>query len=167
VSFLNWYGGPPHRVTREHVREYLLYLVDVRLETTTIYVKVARPADGEAVTSPLDVLSKKQAAGAGARPPRVGKLRIHFRPEPNDRPESRQAKVTLELQTDARPVYLTGIVAREVRSGWVNLEIPPLEQWEEPLHWLSRTQRERIEEPAFYELLQREIPRRLQRLPRQ
>ena len=27
-SFLRWYGGPPHRVTREAVREFLLYLVD-------------------------------------------------------------------------------------------------------------------------------------------
>ena len=27
-SFLRWYGGPPHRVTREDVREFLLYLVD-------------------------------------------------------------------------------------------------------------------------------------------
>jgi len=151
------------------LRKIQKILGHVRLETTTIYVKVARPPDDEAVTSPLDVLSKKQAAGAAARrqeAPSVGKLRIHFRPEPNDRPESRQAKVTLELQTDARPVYLTGIVAREVRHGWMNLEIPPLEQWEGPLRWLSRTQRERIEEPAFYELLQREIPRRLLRLPR-
>jgi len=115
------------------------------------------------------VLTDKLATGAAARPqdaPSVGKLRIHFQREPNDHPESRQAKVTLELQTDARPVYLTGIVAREVRRGWVNLEIPPLEQWEQPLRWLSRRQRERIEEPAFYELLQREIPRRLLRLPK-
>ena len=27
-SFLRWYGGPPHRVAREDVREFLLYLVD-------------------------------------------------------------------------------------------------------------------------------------------
>ncbi len=59
---------------------------------------------------------------------------------------------------------LTGIVARKVRRGWMNLEIPPLEQWEEPLRWLSRGQRERIEEPGFYELLQREVPRRLLQL---
>jgi hypothetical protein len=31
--------------------------------------------------------------------------------------------------------------------------------------WLSRRQRERMEEPGFYELLQREIPRRLLLLP--
>jgi len=35
-SFLNWYGGPPHRITREDVREYLLYLVDARLSSSTV-----------------------------------------------------------------------------------------------------------------------------------
>ncbi len=28
VAFLRWFGGPPHRVTREHVREFLEMLVD-------------------------------------------------------------------------------------------------------------------------------------------
>ena len=98
----------------------------------------------------------------------MGKLRIHLKPEPSQRKEknraARRAKVTLSIQTDARPVYLTGIVANEVRHGWVNLQIPPLEQWEEPMRWLSRKQRERIEAPEFYELLQREIPMRLLQL---
>jgi len=49
-------------------------------------------------------------------------------------------------------------MAREVHRGWVNLEIPPLEQWEESLRWLSRRQRERIGKPAFFYLLQRAIP---------
>ena len=43
----------------------------------------------------------------------------------------------------------------------MTLEIPALEQWEESLKWLDRQQRERIEEPAFFELLQRMIPARL------
>jgi hypothetical protein len=49
------------------------------------------------------------------------------RPESNDGPDARQATVTLEIQRDARPVYLTGLVAREVPRGRVNLEIPALE----------------------------------------
>jgi hypothetical protein len=149
------------------LRKIQQILGHVCLETTTIYVRVARPTDGQAVTSPLDVLtagqaSRAQSARAIARS--VGTLRIHLKPEPSEKPGSRKAKVTLSILTDARPVYLTGIVAKEVRRGWVNLEIPPLEQWEEPMRWLSRQQRERIEEPAFYELLQREIPRRLVQL---
>jgi site-specific recombinase XerD len=185
------------------LRKIQKILGHVRLETTTIYVKVARPVDNEEVTSPLDVLCKKRAAGSASRPPAkpsVGRLRIHVQPEPSraadalapsplpaqrssggegrvrggifspaarphDRPGSRQAKVTLEIPTDTRPVYLTGIVAREIRRGWVNLEIPPWENWDEPLRRLSPPQRQRIEEPEFYELLQREIPRRLLRMP--
>jgi hypothetical protein len=150
------------------LRKIQKILGHVRLETTTIYVKVARPVDDEVVISPLDVLSKKQATASAKRSPTspsVGSLRIHLKSEPDDRPESRHAKVTLEIRTQVRPVYLTGIVAREVRRGWINLDIPPLEQWEGALSWLSRRQRERMEEPAFYELLQREIPRRLLRPP--
>jgi len=60
-----------------------------------------------------------------------------------------------------RPVYFTGIRATEVRPGFFTLEIPPLEHWAEPLNWLSPSQRERFEEPSFYELLQHEITRRL------
>jgi hypothetical protein len=128
---------------------------------------VARPTDGKAVTSPLDVMTAGQALraqSAGATAPSVGRLRIHLKAQPSEKPGSRVAKVTVRVQTRATPVYLTGIVAREVRRGWVNLEIPPLEQWEEPLRWLSRQQRKRIDEPAFYELLQRTIPRRLAQL---
>ncbi len=91
----------------------------------------------------------------------VGNLRIHARAEPDDKPGARVAKVTIEVEADGRPVYLTGIVAREARRSWINLSIPPLEQWEESLRWLTPEQRTRIEQPAFYEVLQREIPRRL------
>ena len=149
------------------MRKIQKILGHVHLETTTIYVRVAKPSDGQAVTSPLDVMTGQRAARAQRglpSAPSVGRLRIHVKPQPSDKPGFRMAKVTLAIPTEGRPVYLTGIVAREVRRGWMNLEIPPLEQWEEPLRWLSRGQRERIEEPGFYELLQREVPRRLLQL---
>lgn len=150
------------------LRKIQQILGHVHLETTTIYVRVAKPTDGQAVTSPLDVMTRKQTARAQfvrRCAPSVGRLRIHLKSEASERPNFRKAIVTLSIQTDAKPVYLTGIVADEVRRGWVNLKIPPLEQWEEPLRWLSREQRGRIEEPAFYELLQCEISRRLLHLP--
>ncbi len=152
------------------LRKIQQILGHVHLETTTIYVRVAKPTDGQAVVSPLDVMTRKQNSRSQAvrpRTPSVGRLRIHLKPEPGEKPGFRSAKVTLSIQTDARPVYLTGIVANEVRRDWVNLEIPPLEHWEEPLRWLAQRQRERIGEPSFYELLQREIPRRLFRLARE
>ena len=60
-------------------------------------------------------------------------------------------------------IYLTGIVAMEVRPGWITLNVPPYEQWEEPLRWLTRSQQERIESAQFFETLQREIPKRFSR----
>jgi len=132
----------------------------VRLETTTIYVKVARPADGQAVPSPLDVMTRQQRKPPEI-PPSVGKLRFHFKPEPTTGDGLLASKVTLGIEGQPRTTYLTGIVAREIRRDWVSLDIPPLEQWEEPSRWLSRAQRERLEAPEFFELLQREIPKRL------
>jgi len=134
----------------------------VHLETTTIYVKVARHADDRNVASPLDVMQQRLAS-TPKKP--VGKLQIHLQQQSQDPRGARTAKVTLSLKSDGRPIYFTGTVAKEVRPGWVTLEIPPLEQWEESLRWLTPVQRERIESPEFFQMLQREIPNRLRRLP--
>lgn len=145
------------------IRHIQKILGHVRLETTTIYVKVAKPADGQSIPSPLDVTTRSMNSRNPSTSPAVGQLRIHVKTESGEK--HRQAKVTLGIQTDTRPVYLTGIVAKEIRPGWVSLDIPPLEKWEEPFRWFTPQQRERIESPEFYELLQREIPKRLLRLP--
>ena len=42
----------------------------------------------------------------------------------------------------------------------MTLDIPPLERWESALQRLPRAQRERIESPEFYELMQRTISAR-------
>jgi hypothetical protein len=42
----------------------------------------------------------------------------------------------------------------------VALELPSLETWEKSLRWLKREQRERIEAPGFYQLLQEHMTRR-------
>jgi len=55
---------------------------------------------------------------------------------------------------------LEGIVVREPRPGWVTLEVPPLELWEKGLSWLTPEQRERIESPEFYKLIQEQATRR-------
>ena len=146
------------------IRHIQKILGHVHLETTTIYVRVARPSDGQSVPSPLDVISgKRHEQNCQMRPLKqtVGRLRFHFQPEPVDANKLRASKVTVDIQGETRPIYLTGIIAREVRRDWVTLEIPPLERWEEPLRWLTPTQRERIEDASFFELLQREIPKRL------
>ena len=57
-------------------------------------------------------------------------------------------------------VHLDGIVVREPRPGWVTLEIPPLEAWEKALRWLEPEQRERVETPEFFQLLQTHVTRK-------
>jgi hypothetical protein len=54
-------------------------------------------------------------------------------------------------------VHLDGIVVREPRPGWVTLEVPPLEAWENRLRWLLPEQRERVESPGFFQLVQEHV----------
>jgi hypothetical protein len=91
-------------------------------------------------------------------------LQIHLQQQ-QAASQPKTAKVTLSIESDGRPIYFTGTKAKEVRPGWVTLDIPPLEEWEESLRWLSPKQRERIESPEFFQMLQREIPNRLKQLP--
>ena len=63
-------------------------------------------------------------------------------------------QVTLQITSDTRPVYLKGIVVHEPRPGWQTLEVPPLEQWEQALRWLTPAQKTRVEMPEFYQMLE-------------
>jgi hypothetical protein len=144
----------------------------VHLETTTIYAKVAVP-NKQLVRSPLDVLEGRTEAT-----PRVdtgvvqfrrrpaGRLKIQMRLAPHSTRQSPKAQGTLAVQTSTRPIYFTGIVVRQQRPGWNLIEVPPLERWEEPLRWLTPRQRERMETPEFYRMLEAEINRRFALLPK-
>ena len=70
------------------------------------------------------------------------------------------ADVVLHILTEPRAIRLSGIVVREPRPGWVTLEVPPLEEWREPLKWLTREERERVESPSFYRTLQEHLTQR-------
>jgi hypothetical protein len=147
------------------IRRIQKLLGHVRLETTTLYVKVAKPPDETQMPSPLDRLYSRRSHAPVRRTRKpVGRLRLHFQQQ-SEEAGRRAAKVTIEVGSDGRPIHFTGTTALEVRPGYVTLQIPPLEEWSESLKWLSRAQRERFEEPEFYEMLQREIARRLDRLP--
>ncbi len=135
----------------------------VKLETTTIYTHVAIISERR-ITSPLDLLANATAhapvaavAEAPARP--VGRMRIELEPLAGSEPV-RAASAVVTLCTDPGPVKLTGIIVKEPRAGWITLDLPPLETWEEALLWLTPAERERIESPAFFHLLQGEITRR-------
>ena len=138
----------------------------VKLETTTIYTKVARSRPTQ-LASPLDRLAARTSGGTVAQSPApptaappVGRLSIHMRPAPDCKPTERRAQVTLDIQHPRGPVYLKGIVVREMRPGWLNIEVPPMESWADPIRRLTAAQRERLETPEFYEMLQREISHR-------
>jgi site-specific recombinase XerD len=138
----------------------------VKLETTTLYTHVAVVSERK-VTSPLDLLSSAPAfpdmeavARSGTVPPSMGlNLRIKIEPLAEAQPIP-TARVIVTLKTDPGPVDLTGIIVKEPRAGWVAIDLPPLEHWEEALLWLTPEQRERVGSPAFFQLLQREITAR-------
>lgn len=134
------------------------FLGHVRLETTTLYTKVAVISATRA-KSPLDLLiNPPESPAPKARPLTVGRMRLEVRPQSSGASPSAEATVIICGEPEVR---LEGIVVRAPRPGWIAVDVPPLEAWEEPLRWLSREQRERVESPAFYEQLRDELGKRL------
>jgi hypothetical protein len=64
------------------------------------------------------------------------------------------------LQVRNSPKPIVPRTVRELRTGWVTLEVPPLETWETRLLWLLPEQRERVETPEFFQLVQQHVTRR-------
>ena len=113
------------------------------------------------IESPLDVLTGRAKSQSAMRRPAgsVGRMQLKVEPRPVGPGQARTADVALTVLTETRPVILDGIVVREVRCGWLALELPPLEDWKDPLRWLTPPQKERIVSAEFYQLLQEQITR--------
>ena len=120
----------------------------VRLETTRLYTHVAGLSERQ-VRSPLDVLASDRGPRSLVQP--VGRMRLQL----SKTADPHSAAVELTIFTDKREITLRGITVREARPGWVTLDLPPWERWEESLGQLSRREHERLESPDFYTLLQR------------
>lgn len=119
----------------------------VHLDTTRLYTHVAS-IRAQRVPSPLDRLLLPSRAEAPFEP--VGKLGITIA-----RGEGAKHRVVLSIQRDeGANVELHGIALHEPRPGWVALDVPPLEQWQEQLALLTPAQRERLQEASFYQTLQ-------------
>lgn len=162
-----------------------------RLETTTIYTKVAQIPD-QVVRSPIDQLPhpisldssdsldssterppSSNASRQTTAPPSVGKLKIHFKQMENPR----RAKVTLEiLRHRPRPnprsddknktsefeqrVFLPGILVERTEQNWVQLTMPDIADWKQPMGLLSAAEVDRINSAEFYETLRSQICQR-------
>jgi hypothetical protein len=110
------------------------------------------------IQSPMDVLNGKArpALAPPAQKP-VGRMQIDVRLRPGD-PTTADAEAI--IFSEVRYVHLDGIVVREPQPGWVTLQVPPLEAWESRLLWLLPEQRERVETPEFFQLVQQHVTRR-------
>ena len=85
---------------------------------------------------------------------------MQLNPRPGVNGEVLAADAVLTILTDTRPIRLSGSVVREPRPGWVTLDVPPLEAWAEPLRWVTPSERDRIESPQFFQLLQGVLTKR-------
>lgn len=131
----------------------------LRLETTTLYTKLAR-APGAGIKSPLDLLDdSRDAAARGLNrtlpPPPApssfkGRMRLALRLTARD-----AADVVVELQDGAGSptVALAGIAVREARPGFFTLQLPPAEDWQPALSFLDADARARVDDVVFYERL--------------
>lgn len=155
------------------IRRIQKALGHVSLETTTIYVHLARPRDG-ILPSPLDsvlqqnTVASDSAAQHVAKPKtqkNVGTLRFHLRPEYDRKGALAFCRVTLEVCSEHRPIYFPGIRAWEARKDFIALSIPPEEEWADSSKWLTRAQQERFRTVEFINLLQRQIATRYTQLP--
>ncbi|TWU05780.1 tyrosine-type recombinase/integrase [Stieleria varia] len=155
------------------IRRIQAVLGHVNLETTTIYVKVAKGRTD--MPSPLDRLVGQPPATPAPtesvvdKP--VGRLTLHSRPDPD--PSSNDIQFTLEIIRPGQPVsaprhFLTGIRAQQSRPGYVTIQLPPIEQWKPELAKLPKAQADRIHEAGFYEMLSARITAHvLSRYPRE
>ncbi|WP_186774786.1 tyrosine-type recombinase/integrase [Allorhodopirellula solitaria] len=156
------------------IRRIQKVLGHVRLETTTIYVHVAKPADPAQMPSPLDrmagsVLPSEKSHDAvadkpGDTTPEVERLngfdtlpQIHVKQFEGEE----SVRVTIEINRVGQRVFLTGTRATESRPGFWTLAIPPLEAWREEIQMLDPGQRRAIGEVEFYEFLRKSIGQRL------
>ena len=130
------------------------------LETTSLYTKVAVAVTSN-VSSPLDQMqdadsptSRKSAKA----PPPVGKLTIRVEDPPD---AAGVRRVYLGIPHAHECITLPGTTVSEPRPGWINLQIPAMEAWQPAMSRLSSDQRDRIQQVEFFEMLQREVAKRL------
>ena len=143
-----------HGVDVRFIQKLLGHL---RLETTTLYIRLAVPRGG-GVTSPLDLLHRSRDAEArGLTAPAAaptttptGRMRIEIALRPTG---SADVAIVVQDNSGGPPVKLGGIVVEEARPGFFTLQLPPLEDWRPALSFLDDDLRARVDDVGFYDRL--------------
>lgn len=126
----------------------------VRIETTTIYTKVA-VLKQKSVTSPLDKIAPPIAKPVGEMS--IQLVRMLEAAEPS-------AEVVLTIKHASHVTRFNGGVVRESRPGWFALDLSPAAEWQRALDRFPRHVRERVLCPDFCEKLRFEVSNRFARL---
>lgn len=122
--------------------------------------KVARgkPAEGP---DPSDAMAQGDAAAAQLLAEQeLEHVEVVLEPRGDDGQQPASADVKLIVPNQPRQVELDGIVAEQRAPGWVTLDLPDREQWQEQTRWLTSRQRAGLESPGFYRVLEKHIARR-------
>ena len=129
----------------------------VRLETTTIYTRVAVPKE-HAVASPLDRIET-----TAPLPPKqsVGGLQITLK---NHSQNAATFAVKICSNFSAATVLLEEVILEKHGPGWISMQLPASEHWQHQLGSLDRQCRERVESAQFYQSLQKTLTGKFQQL---
>lgn len=151
------------------IRRIQKVLGHVRLETTTLYITVAK--DRTDFASPWDRLESdhqndaKTIEALQATSSGESDFRIHCRRAPDAPAETPIAQAshqfTLEAIDGGKRHFLTGTTAKQTRPGFIQVELPPLEQWQPVIEKLSPRIAARLHSVEFYELLRNRIGKKL------
>jgi len=140
----------------------------IKIETTTLYTHVAAYTERQ-IESPLDATLRAGAPVAEApshaerpiAPPTSGRMRVVFRRPPLPASAGNppcEADVTIQMAGVS--CRLPPIIIREPRTGWILLDVAPIEAWDSQLKCMPKEARERIESPAFFEALRQGLVQR-------
>jgi len=139
-----------------------------RLETTTIYTRVAQ-IKTQQIASPLDQSNADEKPDtraatptAPAKPdtsPAVGRMAIMLTLQAD------QKSANVELQIAGPQVtVLQGITVRQNDHNWIEISLPSTDAWQRYLTRLPPEQQERITKAAFFEFLRGQINQRFLKL---
>ena len=138
------------------IRRIQKVLGHANLETTTIYVHVAKPDDSGSLPSPIDRIDNgiqnpnEFQASTKMDGRQVGRLKVHARQHESDDATLVTVEIFVARDSSSR-VFLTGILASQERPNFWTLRFPPIENWREAIGQLPNAVQKRIGEAEFYE----------------